>query len=169
MSWPRTHWFIAVSVPVVLLAAAAWSVNYMEDNRSAAAEASLEADACRQLATQIQRLRNEHHGQTASAARPDLTARITRAAAGAGLAAAALDRIDPDPDRHSAAGNFIESPTRVVIRQATLRQLINFFHALDDSGQGLRVERIHLTTPTEDADDGAWTAEATIVYGISAG
>jgi hypothetical protein len=140
----------------------AWSWESLDDQRSAAVAAATELAACRALASQI----------TASrlapiiAPRPaDFTAVIASAAAQAGLAEGSLDHVDPGSDRRNQDGSAIPRQIDLSIRQATLRQIITFAHALSAPPGELRATRLRLTS--SGADGGGWAAQMTLTYPLS--
>ena len=164
MNTSRKYILIASTLAAVLAAALAWSWEYFEDQRSAAFAAAEETESCRRLADQIAAQRRSAVANTPELVRQlELTRRIAHAAVDAHLPARVLDRIENDPPRHAADGAYLEKPTRIVLRGVTLRQLVTLLHAVGRPAEGVRVERIHLSAPSESPESQAWSAEATLL------
>ena len=128
----RRNLLVGSAVLVALFAAAAWSRSNLDDRKSAAFSAVEDSRACKGLAREIERLRQRQSSPTSEPARQlALTREIARCASEAGIPPRSLDRIEHEPPRHAEGSSTLEKPTRLLIRLATLHQLITFFHGID--------------------------------------
>ena len=168
----RRQILIGSGLIACLLAATFWGWGYLADQRAAALAAEDETADCRAMAGEIGRFRARSASVRSEPARQlDLTRRIARAAAVAGMSAHSLDRIEHDPPRRSPDGASSERPTRVLLRGATLRQTVAMLENLKEpaGGDGLRVGRLHLTAPDDSTVAAeAWDVEATLVQTVAA-
>lgn len=162
----RAQLLIGGTILVGIMAAITFANMYLDDQRSAALASMEEAAACEQLGRQIESQRAR--GTAAAATQPqgefDLTRQVAAAAADAGIPPRDLDRIEHDAPRRAGAGGLVEKPTRLTLRQATLRQLATMLQSLVHANRGLRVDRLHLVAPADASDRRVWSAEVTLVY-----
>ena len=146
---------IALIVTVVLMAGVGAAWGYMTEQHDAATAAQSELADCRRLAAQIMASR----ATAPTAARPDdLTAAIVKAANNAGLGDGSLDRIDPGTEISS------QRTIDLSIRQATVRQVVNFLYDLSQPPLGLRTERLNFTAVRP---GGGFAVAAKLTYSTS--
>lgn len=167
MTESKTRIAICLLAAAVLVAGLTWSVEYLDDRRAAAAAAVRQCADCQRLAAQIEERRSDARASGSPAiSQSDLAGEIDSAAKAAGLSARSLDRIDHDADRHSASGDSVQRPTRIVLRRVTVRQAMTFLHKLSRPADALGVERIHLTAADQPAGEELWTCEATVLSAV---
>lgn len=133
--------------------------------RETARRSGDDVQACRMLAKQIRTLRDRPVAASDQAVQsPQLAKRIEEAGTLAGIARSSFDRIDPQSPRRLDRSVYSEVPTRVSLRQVSLRQVVNLLYNLGDTGAGLDTREIRLTAPREEAGSDLWHAELTLAY-----
>ncbi len=146
---------------VLLLAITIGSLSLV-GSRSAAVAAATDLHESQRLASRIRMLRA---GPTsiAGAAGPehDLRSRIAAAARSAGMRPASVGSIEEQPARRAGQSAYQARPTRVLLREVSLKEVITFLYALTDSTP-LTLDDIRLSAPNE-ADAGPhWNVQATL-------
>lgn len=138
--------------------------------RQAAMQAADELIVCRKLIADIQAMQQK---PSLTAANPLQTSELTRRIEQAGQAAGFLTgpngnlvRIWPEPARQVAQSPFQQRPTRIVLRQVSLKQVIQFMHRLTENDPTLRWQNIRLSAPRGEETGDRWSVEATLVYDV---
>jgi hypothetical protein len=145
-------------------AARVWSCSGRLDSRAAESAARHDLADCRQLAGQIESLRQQPAvAGTTELGAADLSRRIEQAAHSADFADGSIVRIAPEPARRIGETNYLEVPTQLELRRVTLQQIFTFLHSL--SGD-LAVHDIRLTAPRGEETGDRWTTEATLTYTV---
>jgi hypothetical protein len=162
---PHVRQIVLAGVMLVLLAAAAaWSVQWMVEQRGRARAASENLARCKQLADAIRALRNRPAVASAEAMGiQELGQRIEAACKQAKFEGAALEGVFPQSARRVGDSPYLVKPTALALRGVTLTQLVTFLHHLTD-GSGLSVRDVRLRTPHGEAAHTVWDAEATVTY-----
>ncbi len=157
--------FYLVILFVLLAICALWSVRHLTDERAAAQAAARDLADCRRHEERISRLR---HRPALAADRERLSAEISapieRAAKAAGIPTDRLVRISPEPPQRVGETSYKEKPTRVFLKNVSLRKVVTMAHGLMSSEEGLDLESIRLTAPSRDATAGTWSAELVFAY-----
>lgn len=144
-----------------------WAWTSLESSRSAASSGQSQLAACQRLAIAIQQNRTlpKRASQEASSA-TDLTRRIEEASQRARLPTENLVRIEPQPAQRVGETSYKAQPTRIELREATLRQLVPFLLALSDEESGLQVTDLRLVEPRQTATlatfGETWNVEVTL-------
>jgi hypothetical protein len=129
-------------------------------NRVQAAKAEDAAFRVRELAAEIQQLRNNPAtagtGQLHSS---EISRRVEEAAGAIGLESEHILRISPESPRRIGDSDYLERPTQVSLRRATLQQLVRLIHALVSADPSLRVGGMRLSAPRDENDPLVWDAE----------
>ncbi|MBE3068812.1 MAG: hypothetical protein IMZ66_01110 [Planctomycetes bacterium] len=162
---PRRMRIYLVAVLALAVAWAAWSLTRLAEARAAAEGAAHDLATCRRLEGDILHLR----ARPATAAdrerqSAEVTAPIEKAAREAGLAGDRLVRISPEPAQRVGETEYLEKPTRVLLKNVTLKQLARMAYVLGTPPTGLDLKSVRLTAPSRDASDGTWSAELVFVY-----
>ena len=137
--------------------AAAWGWFLLADASASATAAAQDARSARLLVERIEALRRTTAAVAASP-QDDLRQRIARAATAAGVAQNGLEAIEEQPVSRSGDGAYQERPTRIVLRQVTLRQVVTFFHSLTAGAPAYHARELRLTAPREQERGGHWSA-----------
>jgi hypothetical protein len=120
---------------------------------------------CRRLVDRIRELERRSRRAEDRERVPDrTTGRIEAAATNAGIPRGRLVRIAPEPARRVGETVYKEKPTRVVLRKATLKQIVTMVHRLTRGEGGLRAKSLRLTAPSRNATQNLWDAEVVLVY-----
>lgn len=155
-----------IAALLVLAAAwASWSMMHLSEARAAAEGTAKDLAACRRLEGDILRLR----GRPATAAdcerqSAEVSAPIEKAAREAGIPADRLLRISPEPAQRFCETEYLEKPTRVLLKNVTLKQVARMAHSLGEPDTGLDLKSVRLTAQSRDSSDGTWSAELVFVY-----
>lgn len=150
-----------------LAGACGWSFGALRDSRRAADVAHDDLRATRALARAITLARGTPSLAAASQPQLELTGRIERAADGAGLARGGVERIGQEQQRR-LDDRSIERTRQLFLRDAEVRQIFEFLHALASDDAGLRVAAVRLTAPRGEEAGNRWNAEITLSYTTSA-
>lgn len=159
---------MAIYLAALLVLAATWAgwgLLRLAGARAAAEGAAHDLADCRRLGQEIGRLRDrpaaasDRERQSA-----EVTAPIERAAREAGIPAERIARISPEPAEREGESDYNRKPTRVLLKNVTLRQVAHVVHALGAGPAGLGLESVRLTAPSRDATEGTWSAELVFVY-----
>ncbi len=149
----------------LLALTAGWSYRRLVSAREALAQANGDLAECRRLAGQIQLCRDrpnvaaEFERVASETAGP-----IERAARAAGVSPDRLLRISPEPAQRVGDSVYKEKPTRVSLKDVTLKQLVTLVHGLTSADAGLRVKSILLHAPNQEDPSDSWTAEVVLAY-----
>jgi hypothetical protein len=144
---------------------AVWGVRHLADAHAAEAAAARGLADCRRYAERISHLR----GRPALAAQQErrsaeISAPIEGAAKEAGIPTDRLLRISPEPARRIGETAYKEKPTRVIIKNVTLRKVVAMAHGLTGGEGELNLKSLRLTAPSPDAVAGTWSAELVFTY-----
>jgi hypothetical protein len=151
---------IVVGVVALLAIAAAWSVNWMGEQRSAAAAALAELGESQRLADQIVAAQQRSMGTDEQETYRALAAQVEAARDQAAL----VPRVDIQPGASRRTGNspYLVQPTALSLSGARLPQLLTFlYHLTHDSD--LTVRDLRLRSPQR-GDDQRWNADLTVTY-----
>ncbi len=141
------------------------SLRHLAAARGRALAASEDLAECRRLADRIRLLRDRSRlAEDRERVPEQTTGRIEAAAKSAGISAARLVRISPEPARRVGETAYKEKPTRVLLRKVTLKQLVAMVHGLTRGEGMLRAKSLRLTAPSRNATDDLWDAELVLVY-----
>jgi len=149
---------------LLLLAVAAFSFDWMLQQRTAAQYAAQDLSQCHVYAAQINELKNEPHVAAAQEIGiQELGARIEAASKAAALGQNALESVYPQAASRLGNTPYVVKPTALSLRGTTLSQLTAFlYHLSNDSG--LTVRELRLRTPRGSENANVWDAEATLTY-----
>lgn len=176
MNRSSRRWTIVAAGLALLGAAGFWSHHEARRAASAAAGARSAAAACERLAGQIASLRAERAAVAeADTAESELTSVLDASLAEAGLPNGALIRVWPERATRLDRTDYLEKPTRIQLRGATVRQAVAFLLAVAEDGPGVAVRDMRLTvspdvkapergvaSATEGGKKGGWNLEATL-------
>lgn len=161
----RRRAILVLILAAVLAVAGGWSYAYVADQRRAALAALADLDDCRRMAAQIETLRRRPslaaQNQRGSAETIGL---IEQSAKAAQLASGNLVRILPEPPRRLGDTVYVEKPTRVMLKNVTLQQLVAMVHGIITDKNGLHARSVRLTAPSPEDTGPAWTAELVLTY-----
>ncbi len=160
--WNRRIIGAVTLVCAILLIAIAVGFLSVAGSRSAAVAAAADLQDSQRLASRIRTLR-AGPSSMAGAAGPehDLRSRIAAAARSAGVRPAGVGSIEEQPARRVGQGAYQARPTRVLLREVSLKEVITFLYALTDSTP-LALDDFRLSAPSE-ADAGLqWNVQATL-------
>ena len=149
----------------LLATAALWSYGTMAEQRAAMAAAANDLVACREIANRIEKLRR----------RPELAAQnqrdssetiglIETSARAAGITTAKLLRISPEPPRRLGDTVYMETPTRVELKNVTLEQLVKLVHGIAGDENPLHPRSIQVRAPSPRDTGRLWSAELVLTY-----
>lgn len=163
---PQRRQIVLVATLLILLGAAvAWSYTALSGARAGAVATAEDLARCRHLADQIERMRRQPQlAGDRELAFHDLTRQIEEAARNQGIATDAIVRISPEPARRLGRSAYQEQPTRIELRQATLKQLLGLMHEAAAASPALRVRNIRLSAPRTESDANTWNVEFTLNY-----
>lgn len=162
LSKPELGTALMLGLLLALAGGSAWS--FREARRSAQSAAEALAD-CRRLAAQIEHMRRAPRRAAASMSNTaELASRVEEAARGAGIAPAAVLRIEPEPGRRVGDSAYRSQATRVELDGVSLRGLITFLDRLRSGSDRLEAERLRLSAPrgAVEAQDEPWRAEVVL-------
>jgi hypothetical protein len=149
---------------VGLLALNGYGMIRLLEARRALSEARLGASEAAAVVEQIQSLKTRPALVAARALEAaELARRTESAAANVNIAAQAILRITPGVPRRLANTPYVQQQTQVIVKDATLRQVILLMQALDQES-GLRASAVRLTAPRREDDRGTWQVELTLSY-----
>lgn len=163
-------WMLLTAALVVLLAFAALE---LQSSRAAALAAVQNLAECRELASEISKLRGRPSQITLQAqSGAELARQIESAAQVAQVPNNCVVRIDPQPARRIGESPYKEQPANLELRAVTLKQLVQFLQTLQEGGAGLRTRSMRLIAPRQEAtapsDAETWMAEVTLTSMIFA-
>ncbi len=177
MRRPSREILFGTSVALLLVVGlfAAWVA--LVEHRDAAASAADEFASCDELAQKIRDLRRGPLRRAVGRPlEPQVARAIASAASAAGIDDAAVESIEPESPRRISLAGPLERPTRVALRQVTLRQFVTFLAAVADAQPELRVSQLRLSVASsadgetaatgERSAQDAWAAEATLAYPV---
>jgi len=155
-----------LAVLAVLLAALAlWSYEYLGSRRAMAAAARDDLAACRQLAAEVARLR-QGPALACDSERiaSEVNSLVETAAREAGLPARSLVRIMPAPAQRLGDTVYKEKPTQVILKRASLKQIVRLLWKLasGESPLGVKALTLRAVQPQDEAD--LWNADVTLTY-----
>jgi hypothetical protein len=167
----RAH-VLTAALFAALLAMAGWSYCEFSNSSAAAAAAAGDLAACRDLVGQIKALRQKPVlVGTKARTSTEVAHSIEAAAKNAGLPLTNILQIDPQSPRRLGNSAYEEQPTRVELRNVTLKQLLVFLYALANDGTGLNLAELRLGAPRDEMNAGTeetWLAEVTLTHLIFA-
>jgi hypothetical protein len=154
----------------VLVAADMWSYFAMTHAKDQANLAAHNADLCQRMSEQIITLQAKPVvADTQEKAFERLTRRIEAAARQEGIGEDNhLASIGPEPAGRVADTVYLEKPTTIQIREATLSQVVGLICRLALDGSGLRIKALRLSAPPRKENTDLWSAELTVTYLIYA-
>ena len=156
---------LVILMAVLLALAATWTHRRWVAKRRAAATAQADVRTCRRLAERIKGLsRAPILAVDRERLASETTSLIEDAARKAGINAAGLRRITPEPASRVGDTVYKAKPTRVVLREVSRRQVTDLIHGLIATDTGLRAASIRLTAPTTDDVRDIWNAELVFTY-----
>jgi type II secretory pathway pseudopilin PulG len=148
----------------LLVAAALWSYGRMVNQHEAAIAANADLAACRNMAKQFKSLgRRTTPTEDLQHLEAETTSRIEQAAKDAGIGGG-LELINPESTRRLADSAYKTKPTRVILKDVTLGQLVAFLHPLIADPGGLNATFIRLTAPRPDDTTDTWSAQVILTY-----
>jgi hypothetical protein len=164
MSHQRLITFAAL-VAIAFIVLDVYGYVAMLQARDRADEAVSGSALCERLANSITTLKAKPIiAGTHEQAVEELTKNIEAAAQAFGVAGNEhLASIAPEPTARLFNSAYLEKPTTVDLRNATLPQLIGMMCQLCANGSGLKIKTLRLTAPSKN-DDNMWNAELTITY-----
>jgi hypothetical protein len=172
----RERMLVGVTVAAALCGGVALGAARLVAARETADAAAAGLAECRRLAGTIESQRGPSsavHADARGGRRgAEITRRVESAAKSAGLAAGAVERIEPAPARPVERGTvggrgMSEKPTVVQLRAVTLRQALTFFHAVAAAGRpSLRLSQVRLTAASTDDASDRWAVESTLTYPV---
>jgi len=163
----RKAWLVGVMF-VLLVLAAAWSVNAMLEQRAGARQALADLNECRRLAAEIDMLRDEPTVAADEAMGiQEIGDHISAALTKADLNSAVIDGVFPQSERRLGDTPYMQKPTALALRGVALPKLAVFLYDLTD-GTGLRLRELQLRVPHGDHEPNVWNADATLTYLIYA-
>jgi hypothetical protein len=160
---------LVVLVALSVLILNAWSYWSMDESRSQARRAQVDAALCQKLSQEILELqRKPAIAGTREQATEELAARVELAARQSGISGDNLASIAPDAAVRVGDSDYLEKATSVQLRAVTLNQLAGLFGEISTEGS-LRVKSLRLTAPPQDSSVGhgpteLWSAEFSIAY-----
>ncbi|QNN21552.1 hypothetical protein HED60_04440 [Planctomycetales bacterium ZRK34] len=165
MSPQRRQLVLITTLLAMLLAVVAWSYSAMSQAKANASATAKDLAECSKLAQMIQQTRRQPQlvGDH-ELAFTDLSRQIEEAAEKQGIHTDAIVRISPEPARRLGRTAYREQPTRIELRQATLKQLLGLMHQLTATSPSLRIRGIRLSAPRSESDDQTWNTEFTLSH-----
>ncbi|HOF17630.1 MAG TPA: hypothetical protein PK082_01880 [Phycisphaerae bacterium] len=150
---------------VGLLISVAWSYSRYCRLRAAAAAGQADLRDCAQMASRIEKLSRRptlasDHEKLAT----ETTRLIEEAAKSAGISGDRLIRISPESPARLGETPYKEKPTGVLLKNVTLKQIVEFVHALLSGEHGLNAKSIRIAAPREQDTGEEWTAEIVLTY-----
>lgn len=160
---PRRRQTLAIGLLLaILIGGVGWSVDWMFGRRQAARQAGEDLASCRELAREIESLRQKPRmAATEPMAAGELGQRIQAASRQASMGEAAIEGIYPQPPRRMGDSPYVQKPTALALRGVSLPQLAAFLYYLGADG-GLSVRDLRLRSPHSDAAQDTWDAEVTV-------
>jgi len=157
---------VLIAVLAAMLAvAAAWTYDEMATQRQAAHNAAADLASCRQLAEKIQEYTKiPTFALEGSTQDNTITGAIESAARTADIDPSCLDRIMPERPRRLGDTVYKETPTHVLLKNVTLKQLVTLIHTATADGQGLAARAIRINAPRPEDTGPLWMAELTLTY-----
>ena len=150
---------------ILLTGIAAWSCRAMGQAKASMLAMSEDLVRCQQLAGDITHLRQQPQlAGDQEIAFNDLTRQIEEAAKKNHIPANAIVRISPEPARRVGQSAYQEKPTRIELRQVTLKQLLNVMYEVTADSPSLRIRSIRLSLPHTGDDDQTWDIEFTLSH-----
>ena len=164
----RSRFLIAAAVVLLTACALVWSHGRMAAARGRTLRAGDDLRQCTRMAGQIALLSKRptlatDHERLAA----ETTTIIETSAKASGIPPERLIRISPEPPQRLDDSVYKEKPTLIMLRNVTLKQLVDLAHRLVSGDQGLRVKSIRLSAPRADDTGKLWSAELVITYLIS--
>ena len=156
---------LRVVLACLLGVTALWSYRHMARQKRLARAAAADLAECSRIAVAIGRTRRRpamasDHERLAA----ETTTLIERSARSAGIAGHRLVRIAPQAPRRLGETVYREKPTRVLLKNIALRQLVVLIHSLMSADRGLNVRAIRVTAPRADDTGDRWNAEFVATY-----
>ena len=147
---------------VSLAALTLWAGGWRSDCLAAARQAKAALQQCQSDADAI--AARQTFAGDADTVGDDIQAAVERAAETAGIPAATLSRITPEPARRVGNSVYVEQPTRVRLSEVSLKQLVVFAHTLTADHGGLNIHTIQIRAPRADDTTDTWIAEIVLTY-----
>jgi hypothetical protein len=158
--------YLGVSVLVLaLLLLVGWSYSHLTDQQDATQRAVADTALCNDLAERIRLLQTK----PAVAASQDvqdaeMARHIEAAVHAAQMSTDSVQRISSQSPRRLGESPYVEAPTQLLLRHATLEQLAGFLHHLITQCPGLEVRALRLAEPRETDSSNQWSIEITLTY-----
>ncbi len=141
---------------------ALWAYQEMEDRRQAAQRATIDLAECLKAASRIKDLRRRpalaQQNQRASA---DTIGLIEKSAKAVGLK---LLRTDPEQPQRLGDTVYLEKPTRVKLKKASLVQLVEMMHMILTDKNRLHAKALHISAPSAQDTGAMWNVELVLTY-----
>lgn len=165
MSTQRRQITLTTTLLILLLLAVGWSYSTLSQAKANAAAIAEDLTQCRELANDIEQTRQQPQLAGDHELKfNDVSRQIEDAAKQQGIATDAIVRISPEPVRRLGRSVYREQPTRIELRQATLKQLLSLMHQVTATSPSLRVRSIRLSAPRAESDDQTWNVEFTLSH-----
>ncbi len=147
------------------ISAVGWSALTLVDAKEYAARAGDDLADAQKLAGDIRSLRN-HPSLAVSQESPtaDFSRALDAAMKASDTEANDLVRVTSEAPRRVKDTDYQERPTRLMLQNLSLEQVVQFLTAVISGRPALSVDGIHLTAPHDSPDADAWAAEFTISY-----
>ena len=160
---PRRRQTVAIGLLLAMLVGGVvWSVDWMLGRRQAARYAAEDMASCRELARDIESLRQKPKvAATEAMGAGELGQRIQAASRQANMGEASIEGIYPQPPHRVGESPYVQKPTALALRGVSLPQLAAFLYHLSADG-GLSVRDLRLRSPHSDAAQDTWDAEVTV-------
>ncbi len=158
--------YLSLVAALALVLADGWSYWMMTRSKDDAQAALADAQTCQTLGAQMVAMQSKPAvANSQEQAFEQLTARIEAAAQSSGIAGSEhLAAIDPEPAARLGDTAYLEKPTVIQLREATLPQIVTLLSHLTQSQAGLRVKALRLSAPPQKEDTDLWSAQITLTY-----
>ncbi len=159
----RQQWLLGLLV-MILAGAVWWNFSWMTGQRRQAQVMAQDLAVCQAAAEEIARLQAQPRvAAVQDMGVQELGQRIEAAMQKAGLSSSALESVAPQPGRRAGNTPYVQKPTALSLRGATLTQVVTMLYHLT-SETGLSVRDLRLRTPRGEADEKTWDVQVTVVY-----
>lgn len=164
MSQPRRQTILVGIMILLLIGAAAWSVDWMMQQRQQAQDAAADLAECQMLVRRIEALREAPTVASAEAMGvQEFGEHIEAASRLANFDPSALRGVFPQAAQRVGDSPYLRKPTAITLRHVPLHDLVTFlYHISGDTG--LMVRDLRLRTPHAEAPEDVWDAEVTLTY-----
>lgn len=160
----RSKTMLLTAVALALCLATAWTAVLTLRKRAEAIVAVGDLQECYDMAARIESFnRLPALASDGEKMAEETTGLIAAAAKAAGIPADKLIRISPESSLRLGDSVYKEKPTRVLLTDVTLAQVVGLLHSVSSSSQGLRPTSVRLSAPRDGAGE-TWTAEIVLGY-----